>query len=123
MEHEGFVDHVYKDSRGLDTIGYGTLMPLSKEECKLLLVHRLDKMKNNLADKKPEIQLLNKDKQDVLYEMAYQMGVSGVLKFKNMWKAIEDDDYEEAGTQMLDSRWAKQTPSRAQELAERMRIA
>jgi len=117
---EGFVDHVYKDSLGKDTIGYGTLMPLTEAECELLLAHRLDKMKLELADKEPGMQLLNKVRQDVLYEMAYQMGVNGVTKFHNMWKAIRAGDYAEAAVQMLDSRWAKQTASRANRLANIM---
>ncbi len=115
--NEGFVNHVYKDSLGRDTLGYGTLMPINEDEAEMLLVHRLNKMKNDLANRKPTIQLLNKSRQDVLYEMAYQMGVDGVLKFKNMWKAIEQKDYKQAGVEMLDSIWSRQTPERASRLA------
>ena len=37
-----------------------------------------------------------------------------------MWQALENFDYVQAAVEMLDSRWAKQTPNRAQELAKRM---
>ena len=120
-EHEGFVSDVYKDSLGFDTVGYGTKMPLSKEEAELILKHRLNDKINKIIEKKPIILTLPQDKQFVLFEMAYQLGVGGLLKFKKMWKAIKEKDYTEASIEMLDSRWANQTPSRAKELSERMR--
>ena len=120
-EHEGFVSDVYKDSLGFDTVGYGTKMPLSKEEAELILKHRLNDKTNKIIEKKPIILTLPQDKQFILFEMAYQLGVGGLLKFKKMWKAIEEKDYTEASVEMLDSRWANQTPSRAKELSERMR--
>ena len=57
----------------------------------------------------------------ILVEMSYQLGVNGVLKFKKMWGALKNEDYTEASKQMLDSRWAIQTPNRAKKLAEMMR--
>ena len=117
---EGFVDHIYKDHLGKDTIGYGTLMPLTEKECELLLIHRLDKLKDEIFDKKSIVALLSENRQDVIFEMCYQMGVRGVLNFKMMWKAIEQGDYKEASKQMLDSRWAEQTPQRAYKLARIM---
>ena len=120
-EHEGFVPDVYKDSLGFDTVGYGTKMPLSKEEAELILKHRLNDKINKIIEKKPIILTLPQDKQFVLFEMAYQLGVGGLLKFKKMWKAIEEKDYTEASVEMLDSKWANQTSSRAKELSERMR--
>jgi len=55
---------------------------------------------------------------NVLIEMAYQMGVDGVLKFKKMWNAIEKRNYKEAAKEMRDSMWYNQTPHRAEELAQ-----
>ena len=57
----------------------------------------------------------------VLLSMAYQMGVGGLLKFRKMLAAIEDNDWPEAEKQALDSRWAKQTPDRAKRHAEILR--
>ena len=57
---------------------------------------------------------------EVLVEMAYQMGVGGLFKFKRMWAALAVGAYSGAAHEMLDSRWAKQTPKRAKELAEIM---
>ena len=46
--------------------------------------------------------------------MAYQMGVDGLFKFKKMIAALGKGDWNEAAHQALDSRWAKQTPARAE---------
>ena len=52
--------------------------------------------------------------------MIFQLGKTGVSKFKNMWKALSELNYVGASFEMLDSRWAKQTPNRAQEMARHM---
>lgn len=57
----------------------------------------------------------------VLYSMAYQLGVKGLGNFKNTLAAVARGDWNGAATGMLDSRWAKQTPKRAQRHAEQMR--
>ena len=57
----------------------------------------------------------------ILIEMVYQLGEFGVSKFKKMLIALDTKDYPTAGDEMLDSKWAKQTPNRAQELSLRMR--
>ena len=57
---------------------------------------------------------------NIVVEMVYQMGAYGVSKFNGMLKALQDEDYKQASVEMLDSRWAKQTPNRAKRMAERM---
>ena len=52
--------------------------------------------------------------------MIFQLGKTGVSKFKNMWKALSGLDYSTAASEMLDSRWAKQTPNRAQAMSAQM---
>ena len=56
----------------------------------------------------------------IVIEMAYQMG-SSLQNFKKMQKALEENNYIEASEQMLASRWANQTPSRASWLSLLMR--
>ena len=48
------------------------------------------------------------------------MGPAGVGKFKNMLLALQNQSYAEAAAEMLDSRWAKQTPNRAKKLSSQM---
>ena len=56
---------------------------------------------------------LSDDRKVVVLSMIYQMGLVGVLKFKNMIKALESRNWKEAEKQALDSLWARQTPERA----------
>jgi lysozyme len=63
---------------------------------------------------------INETARNIVVEMVYQMGAYGVSKFKGMLKALQDEDYKQASVEMLDSRWAKQTPNRAKRMAERM---
>lgn len=119
-QEEGFKGTVYKCTEGFDTIGYGTRLPLSEKEAKMILEHRLNILKGTLSS---SLYMLDIDKKawDILYNMVYQMGVKGVLNFKNMIKALENKDYKKAGDEMLDSKWAKQTPARANRLSKAMK--
>ena len=119
-QEEGFKGIVYKCTEGFDTIGYGTRLPLSEKEAEMILEYRLNILKGNLSS---SLYMLDIDKKawDILYNMVYQMGVKGVLNFKNMIKALEAKDYNRAGDEMLDSKWAKQTPARANRLSKAMK--
>lgn len=119
-QEEGFKGIVYKCTEGFDTIGYGTRLPLSEKEAEMILEYRLNILKSNLSS---SLYMLDIDKKawDILYNMVYQMGVKGVLNFKNMIKALEAKDYNRAGDEMLDSKWAKQTPARANRLSKAMK--
>jgi len=119
-KHEGFERKPYQDHLGNWTFGHG-LTWISEEESTVIVEGRLRVIQERLVDNKgwiighPPIVL------DVLTEMAFQMGVSGVLNFKNMWQALDDGKYEEAADHGLDSKWAKQTPERANELMDIIR--
>jgi len=121
-DSEGFKSHPYTDNEGFPTIGYGTKLGITKEEGEILLIHRLKKKKDELLNEKPLVKSLDKFRQDILFEMAYQLGTEGLLSFKKMWLALENNNYNEASKQMLDSQWAIQTPHRAKRLADSMNI-
>ena len=63
---------------------------------------------------------LPQEMQHVLTNMCFQLGQGGLGKFKNFKTAIEDYQWQRASEEMLDSRWASQTPERAQRLSERV---
>ena len=63
---------------------------------------------------------LPQEMQHVLVNMCFQLGQGGLSNFKNFKAAIETEDWKSAATEMLDSRWAKQTPARAQRLHDRV---
>ena len=71
------------------------------------------KIYNNWDDLPQEVQ-------HILVNMCFQLGQRGLSNFKQMGKAIEDADWEKASVEMMDSRWASQTPQRAERLKNRM---
>ena len=122
--HEGFVEHVYDDSLGIPTIGYGFAIKdliLEEDLCDEILLRKLRKLGRSVMGKFPFFDSLPSDCKDVLMEMCYQLGVTGVSKFKKALKAMEDGDWEKAADEMLDSKWAKQTPNRAKEMSNIVR--
>ena len=124
---EGEVLHEYKDHLGYSTIGVGRLIDKRKgggitaEEAAYLLGNDVDKVVTQLNSRLPWWTKLDDARQGVLVNMAFQMGVDGLLGFKNTLKMIEAGQYESAARGMLQSKWAQQTPSRAKRMAEQMR--
>jgi len=122
--HEGFVEHVYDDSLGIPTIGYGFAIKdlvLEEDLCDEILLRKLRILGRSVMGKFPFFDSLPSDCKTVLMEMCYQLGVTGVSKFKKALKAMEDGDWEKAADEMLDSKWAKQTPNRAKEMSNIVR--
>ena len=120
-ESEGFRGMPYDDTLGFATIGYGTKLPLSKEESEAILKMRMDDKIIELSREYPQIAKMPKKVVEVLIEMSYQLGVSGLLKFKKTLQYLENGDYENASIEMLNSRWAKQTPNRAKKLSDNIK--
>ena len=58
---------------------------------------------------------------DVYKRQVFQLGKSGVSKFRNMWKALQESNFIGASYEMLDSKWNKQTPNRCKKLADQMK--
>ena len=56
----------------------------------------------------------------ILCNMCFQLGKAGVGKFKKMFENVAKLNFKEASLEMLDSRWAKQTPNRAKYLSDKM---
>ena len=129
-KHEGFVPKIYRDSLGYATIGYGHLVlptdhfedgvEYSKEELNEVFEKDFQNALDNANKLIGSIPLVYQAK-EVICEMVFQLGIGGVSKFKNMWKALEQGDYYLASQEMLDSRWAKQTPKRAESLSNIMK--
>lgn len=68
----------------------------------------------------PWFNQLNEPRQAVLIGMAFQMGISGLLAFKQTLKFMENGDWAGAKYGMLSSLWARQTPKRAHRMADQM---
>ena len=121
---EGFRSKPYRCTENVLTIGYGFAikdLELDEEVCDLILDKKLDKLIDATNKKFPFLRELPQDKCEVIFEMVYQLGLTGVSKFKKMLKALERKDYDKASAEMLDSLWAKQTPNRAIKLSNQMK--
>ena len=131
-QHEGYRNKVYLDTLGKRTVGVGHLCVEDfweddKEYEEKFLMEILQKdlqqairgarslmEKHDCAD-------IDEQAEEILIEMVFQLGMTGVSKFKNMWKALAELNYVGASYEMLDSRWAKQTPNRAKAMAKTMK--
>jgi len=144
IKHEGLKLQVYKDTLGIDTIGIGRNLEdrgISKEELDVLDIPTIDHIyeygiteadavylatndvqivEEELLQAHPCVDRLDSVRQLILMDMAFNMGVPRLCKFKKMWNAIHEEDYPTAAKEMLDSRWANQVKSRATKLAHAM---
>lgn len=126
-QEEGRIKHAYQDHLGYWTIGVGRLIDrrrgggLSDEEIDFLLANDIAKVEREVLKKLPWARNLKPARLGVLLAMAFQMGVDGLLGFKNTLKMIEAGEYDKAAGGMLNSKWARQTPARAERLATQMR--
>ncbi len=136
-QDEGYRAYPYEDTLGFETVGIGCKLPITQREmriiewsgkyplikskakalCEVRLMRTIEKLYTALfwlSQSPAEVQI-------VLTNMAYQLGVNGLLKFKKTIKLLECAKYEKASAEMLDSLWAKQTPNRAKRLSDRIK--
>ena len=129
--HEGYRNKVYLDTLNKRTVGVGHLCVEDfwedgKEYEEKFLMDILQKDLQSAIDQSEDMckdLKISDDAKFILIEMIFQLGGNGVSKFRKMWSALREDppNYHEASVQMLDSRWAKQTPNRAQEMSDHMK--
>ena len=121
IKNEGYVGIVYKDSLGIDTIGYGFAikdLELDKDICDIILERKLKDLESRIKLKFGWYPFMPKTIQDVVMEMCYQLGVTGFSKFVKTITYLKDKDFKNASIEMLDSKWAKQTPNRAKKMSK-----
>ena len=119
-KNEGNVKMVYKDSLGIDTIGYGFAikdLELDEDICDEILLRKLKDLEKQVNRKFGWFKYMPPNIKDVVMEMSYQLGVTGFSKFKKTIAFLQDKQWQEASVEMLDSLWAKQTPNRAKALS------
>ena len=116
-KHEGFRSKAYKDITGHLTIGYGRNLDangISEAEGLFMLMADIDNAITQVESKLSDVILdLSEARTGVLYEMAFNMGIYNLLKFKKTLRAIKDKDYDLASIEMMDSKWAVQVGRRA----------
>ncbi len=123
--HEGLKLKPYKCTSDKLTIGVGRNIEdigITEDEAKLLLENDLNRILQEV-EHWSFLENLNEPRQAVILDMVFNMGIS---RFNaNTWvktfAAIQDENFEEAANQMLDSKWANQVGQRAIRLSQMMR--
>ena len=129
--HEGFRDRIYKDSLGKATIGYGFLVsalspdelklnggkaePMSREVAEKILNLKVAKLQKRVPECLPWLASKPQNVQDTLIEMAYQLGLAGLLGFRHTLGCIEAGDYAQAARNLRASLLCRQTPRRVED--------
>jgi len=130
----------YLDTKGLWTVGVGILIDpkrggnpapfgvdlrnggtITAAQSEALLLMHIKEKADELDRRLPWWRTLSDNRQRILLNMAFQMGVSGLLNFKQTLASVRAGEYRTARLQMLDSTWARtDSPNRARRLADRM---
>ncbi len=121
---EGYKSTVYQCTEGYDTIGYGFAikdLELDEDLAEEILIRKVEILIKRVRKKFDWLDSVPHEVQGVLVEMSYQMGLSGVSKFRKALHAMQMFQWKLAADELLDSRWAKQTPNRAKELSDIIR--
>ena len=130
---EGCIDKIYADHLGFLTLGVGHLIldtdkefkldigtPVSEERINECLHNDIDIVCAELDRNMPWWNELDETRQRVLANMCFNLGCPRLKNFKNFLAALEAGDFETAGEEMMDSKWATQVGSRAVRLQEKM---
>lgn len=139
IRNEGISFKPYKCPAGYLTIGVGRnleLNPLTKEEKEvigdvmsgitkdqafMLLRHDVDGVRRDLDQHFPFWKELNDDRQFVMIDLCFNMGINKLLDFKNTMRFLAQGNYERAADNLLLSKYAKQVKSRAERNANCIR--
>lgn len=123
IDHEGLELNPYQCTADKLTIGVGRNIEdrgITEDEARYLLKNDIKIVEDELLEKKPVVAGLDAVRQRVLVDMGFNLGIPTLLKFQNMWAAIEEEDFETAADEAMDSRWAKQVGRRAERLCQAM---
>ena len=125
VRHEGLRLKSYRCTAGRLTIGIGRNLDdcgISQSEAYVMLINDIMNCEKQLQSKIPDIYNgLDEVRKSVLLNMCFNLGINGLLGFKNTLAFVKVGDWERAANNMLVSKWAKQVGMRAIELSEMMR--
>lgn len=124
---EGRRNVAYKDSRGYLTIGVGRCIDpavhgvgLRDIEINFMLQNDIDVVLKQLSDALPWFASLSDARKGVLANMAFQLGLGGLLGFHDTLSCIAAGDFSGASDKMKASKWYTQDPHRAQQLIDQL---
>jgi lysozyme len=122
---EGYRRQAYRDHLGVLTIGYGrnidkSGLGISKKEAGEMLRNDVRRTVIELEISLPWSVDLPTIQRETLTELTFQLGIPRLLGFKKMLAALKAGDNKTAAAELMDSKYASQTPSRAKRYAEKI---
>jgi len=114
--HEGLRTFPYNCSEGFLTLGIGRNLDangISEEEAHYLLYNDINKVQKELTKNWGVWRTFPERARMVCIDMAFQMGITGFMSFRETRKLMELGKWLEASEELLRSRYAVQTPNRA----------
>ena len=124
MLHEGVKLKPYFCTANRLTIGVGRNIDdkgITPSEAVYLMRNDIAEVQEGLARALPWFTALDEVRRSVLIDMAFNLGVKGLLSFKKTLTHIEAKRYTDASAEMLLSKWAQQVGSRARRLSTMMK--
>lgn len=123
---EGLRLKAYKDTVGVWTVGYGHAhvspgTEWTKEKAEQVLIDDIREHNAKLLTALPWISNLDPVRRRVLQNMAFNLGVNGLLGFKNTLEFVHTGQYDKAADGMMASKWASQVKGRAVRLSQEMK--
>jgi len=123
---EGVKYEIYKDHLGYPTFGIGHLITeddpehgepdgkeISEDRVNEVFATDVAKFVSESKILFPDLDELPDVAQQVIVNMAFNMGRPRLSKFKNFIAGVNDRDWTRAAEEMMDSRWATQVGDRA----------
>ena len=130
---EGVRFVVYHDTRDILTVGIGHKVlnddnlvlgqRITGEQIRTFLAQDIDTAIAACEQLFPEWETFHETVQEVLVNMCFNLGATGLGKFRKMRTPLEVHDYATAADEMTDSTWYTQVGQRAKRLVTRMRSA
>ena len=146
LRHEGKRNWAYKDTKGIKTIGIGFNLEKADARERIenlgLKYENIRDGKQPLTDKQIDILLqqdiqtaktdarkyfgngfdaLPSEAQEIIENMAYNLGYTRLKGFKNLKDALKKGDYQKAAYEMKNSKWYNQVGNRSKELVRKMK--
>jgi lysozyme len=131
---EGVKHEIYLDHLGLPTFGIGHLViesdpeygsevgtPVSAERVTEAFKRDIEITLEDCRKLYSDFDELPEEAQLIIANMCFNLGYPRLSKFKGMKAGVDARDWDEAADQMVDSRWYRQVPNRAERLVKRMR--
>ena len=131
---EGVVLEVYLDHLGYPTVGVGHLIlesdpehgqgvgfKITQTRCDELFYQDIRNVLNDCEGHLSEWSTYPEEVKLIVANMAFNLGITRLKKFKMMFSALNEGDWVETSIQGLDSKWAKQVYNRAHRLMDRLR--